>query len=79
MSAAILQALGLSSTQSGTYLGQGEWAGPGNGGSLTPVNPATGEAIATVSATTAAEYDTIVERAQAAYQIWRTTPAPLRG
>jgi aldehyde dehydrogenase (NAD+) len=79
MSAAILQALGLSSTQSGTYLGAGEWAAPGNGGSLAPVNPATGEVIATVSATTADEYDTIVERAQAAWQVWRTTPAPVRG
>jgi aldehyde dehydrogenase (NAD+) len=79
MSAKILAALGLSTTESGTYLGRGEWAATTGAGSLSPVNPATGEVIATVQATSAADYETIVQRAQEAYAVWRTTPAPRRG
>ncbi|MEO7066824.1 MAG: aldehyde dehydrogenase family protein [Rhodanobacter sp.] len=79
MSHAILTALGLSSEQSGTYLGQGEWSKTTDAGALQPVNPATGEVIATVHASSAADYAVLVERAQASFKIWRTTPAPRRG
>ena len=79
MSGKILAALGLSANESGTYLGRGEWAGSTGAGTLSPVNPATGEVIATVQATSAADYETIVQRAQEAFAIWRTTPAPRRG
>ncbi|QWT20717.1 aldehyde dehydrogenase family protein [Bacillus sp. NP157] len=79
MSAKILQALGLAETESGTYLGRGEWAATKAAGTLSPVNPATGEVIATVNATSAADYETIVQRAQEAFEVWRTTPAPRRG
>src|SRR6187402_3622735 len=74
MSAKILAALGLNTTESGTYLGRGEWASGSGAGTLSPVNPATGEVIATVQATSAADYETIVQRAQEAYAVWRTTP-----
>ncbi len=79
MSHAILSALGLDGDQSGTYLGQGEWSTTTDAGSLQPVNPATGEVIATVHASSAADYEVIVQRAQAAFKVWRTTPAPQRG
>jgi aldehyde dehydrogenase (NAD+) len=79
MSAAILKALSLSAVESGSYLGQGEWSKTTDAGKLEPVNPATGEVIAAVNATGKADYETIIERAQAAYAIWRTTPAPRRG
>lgn len=79
MSHAILTALGLSNEQSGTYLGQGEWSKTTDAGALQPVNPATGEVIATVHASSAADYAVLVERAQASFKIWRTTPAPRRG
>ncbi|KAG9580253.1 hypothetical protein KCV01_g15821, partial [Aureobasidium melanogenum] len=79
MSAKILEALGLKSTESGTYLGRGEWAGTTDAGTLSPVNPATGEVIATVQASSAADYETIVQRAQEAFAVWRNTPAPRRG
>jgi aldehyde dehydrogenase (NAD+) len=79
MSHQILKALGLGNEQSGSYLGQGEWADTTGAGTLQPVNPATGEIIATVHATSAADYETIVQRAQAAFKLWRTTPAPRRG
>ncbi|HUH56566.1 MAG TPA: aldehyde dehydrogenase family protein, partial [Rhodanobacter sp.] len=79
MSHAILKSLGLDQTLSGTYLGQGEWSAVTDAGTLQPVNPATGEVIASVPATSAADYERIIERAQAAFRIWRTTPAPQRG
>ncbi|MHB1271605.1 MAG: L-piperidine-6-carboxylate dehydrogenase [Rhodanobacter sp.] len=79
MSHAILKSLGLGNELSGTYLGQGEWSKTTDAGTLQSVNPATGEVIATVHASSAADYETIVKRAQAAFKVWRTTPAPLRG
>jgi aldehyde dehydrogenase (NAD+) len=79
MSHEILKALGLTGEQSGTYLGNGEWSKTTNAGTLQPLNPATGEVIGTVHASSAADYETIVTRAQEAFKVWRTTPAPQRG
>ena len=79
MSHEILTALGLGNTQSGSYLGRGEWSKTTDAGALNPVNPATGEVIASVHASSAADYDVIVKRAQEAFKVWRTTPAPRRG
>src|SRR5487761_309385 len=79
MSHAILTALGLDGDQSGSYLGQGEWSGTTDAGALQPVNPDTGEVLGTVHASSAADYEVIVKRAQAAFKVWRTTPAPQRG
>src|SRR5690606_27502507 len=76
---AVLTALGLSDNESGTYLGNGEWSKTDDAGVLEPVNPATGEVLARVRASSQADYETIVERAQAAFRVWRTTPAPRRG
>ncbi|MBK8285502.1 MAG: aldehyde dehydrogenase family protein [Ahniella sp.] len=75
----ILKSLGLGADNSGTYLGNGEWAKTQDAGVLEPVNPATGEVIARVHASSLSDYETIVERAQAAFKVWRTTPAPRRG
>ena len=79
MSADILKALGLDKTNSGSYLGKGEWSKTTNAGVVQSVNPATNEVIAEVHASSQADYDTIVKRAQEAFEIWRTTPAPRRG
>ena len=46
---------------------------------LEPINPSTNEVIARVHASSAADYETIVKRAQAAFAVWKTTPAPRRG
>ena len=75
----VLSALGLGATESGTYLGNGEWSKTSDAGVIEPVNPSNGEVLARVQASSQADYDTIVERAQAAFKIWRTTPAPRRG
>ncbi|MEP7043903.1 MAG: aldehyde dehydrogenase family protein [Dokdonella sp.] len=79
MSAPLLKALGLGQTNSGTYLGHGEWSKTTDAGLVQSVNPSTNEVIADVHASSASDYETLVARAQAAFAIWRTTPAPRRG
>ena len=79
MSASLLQSLGLSATNSGTYLGQGRWSEATGAGVLHPTNPTTGEVIAEVQATSEAEYEAVIARALAVFQEWRTVPAPRRG
>ncbi|MEQ1512985.1 MAG: aldehyde dehydrogenase family protein [Lysobacteraceae bacterium] len=75
----VLTALGLGASESGTYLGHGEWSKTSDAGVLEPINPTTGEVLGRVMASSQADYDVIVERAQAAFKTWRTTPAPRRG
>lgn len=75
----VLTALGLTTEESGTYLGNGEWSDTAGARMIEPVNPTTGEVLGRVSASSQADYALIVERAQAAFKIWRTTPAPRRG
>ncbi len=79
MSAPILKALGLTETNSGTYLGHGEWSKTDDAGVLESINPSNHAVIARVHASSAADYETIVKRAQEAFKLWRTTPAPRRG
>ncbi|MBP6627603.1 MAG: aldehyde dehydrogenase family protein [Arenimonas sp.] len=75
----VLLALGLTDNESGTYLGRGEWSTTRDAGVIEPVNPSTGEVLGRVYASSQADYDLILERAQAAFAVWRTTPAPKRG
>jgi aldehyde dehydrogenase (NAD+) len=75
----VLAALGLSDNESGTYLGHGEWSKTTDAGVIEPVNPSNGEVLGRVHASSAADYDVILERAQASFKVWRTTPAPRRG
>src|SRR5690606_23402451 len=75
----ILKQLGLSAVNSGTYLGNGEWSTTTDAGVIESINPTTNQPIATVHASSESDYETIVARAQAAFAIWRTTPAPRRG
>ncbi|GHA70146.1 L-piperidine-6-carboxylate dehydrogenase [Cognatilysobacter bugurensis] len=79
MTHSVLTALGLTELESGTYLGGGEWSTTGGAGLVESVSPTDGQVLARVNATTQAEYETIVERAQAAFKVWRQTPAPRRG
>ncbi len=75
----VLTALGLSGNESGTYLGRGEWSTTHEAGVIEPINPSTGEILARVQASSKADYEIILERAQAAFKVWRSTPAPKRG
>ena len=78
MSADLLKALGLGPTNSGTFLGNGEWSTTTGAGLLESVNPTTGKVIATVEATSDADYETIVARAQAAFMRAPSLPSPVR-
>ena len=75
----VLTALGLSENESGTYLGRGEWSATRDAGVIEPINPSTGDILARVQASSEADYEIILERAQAAFKVWRSTPAPKRG
>lgn len=75
----VLTALGLTDNESGTYLGNGEWSRTRDAGVIEPINPSTGEVLARVHASNSADYDILLERAQAAFKMWRTVPAPKRG
>src|SRR5215472_16398363 len=79
MSAAILKALGLAGTESGTYLGNDEWSKTADAGTIEVVNPSTHEIVGRVHASSAADYERIVQRAQDSFKVWRATPAPKRG
>jgi len=75
----VLAALGLTDNESGTYLGRGEWSKTRDAGVIEPINPSTGEVLGKVYASSEADYAIILERAEAAFKVWRTTPAPKRG
>ncbi len=75
----VLTALALGDTESGTYLGQGEWATTSDAGTIASTSPTDGSVLARVHASSAADYESIVARAQAAFAVWRKTPAPRRG
>jgi len=79
MSHPVLRALEIAPPVPGTWLGQGEWSATTDAGALVPVNPTTGEALGKVWASSPADYERLVERAQAAFTLWRATPAPRRG
>ena len=79
MSHHILTSLNLEASNSGSYLGQGQWSKTSDAGIVKSVNPSNNETIAEVHASSDADYERIVERAQSAFKTWRTTPAPLRG
>src|ERR1051326_7763267 len=73
--ASTLKALQLSETNPGAFCG--EWLGSGK--LLKSVSPIDGRVLGSVRTATPAEYERVVQRAQAAFQRWQTVPAPKRG
>jgi len=74
----ILQRLGLSDDNPGTWLGSNSLEDK-SAPLIESVSPANGEVIASVRSTTLAEYDTLIAHAQESFQSWRKVPAPARG
>ncbi|RLA23957.1 MAG: aldehyde dehydrogenase family protein, partial [Gammaproteobacteria bacterium] len=74
----ILDRLGLAETNPGTWLGSTALEDD-SAELIESFNPATGELIASVRATTPAEYEQLIEKAREAYAQWRKIPAPARG
>jgi aldehyde dehydrogenase (NAD+) len=75
----VLTTLGLNTENSGTYLGASEWSETRDAGLLESINPATGQTIARCFASSEADYEKIIQRAQDAFKQWRLIPAPRRG
>ena len=71
-----LKKLGLKQANHGTSTGL---ESVGSRKSLKSVSPVDGAVIGSVSVTTAEQYEAVIEKAQAAFQVWRATPAPKRG
>lgn len=72
-----LEALGLTSTNSGVFTGLHHWKG--NGASLDSVSPVDGKVIASTHYATADDYNKVVATAEAAFKTWNKMPAPKRG
>src|SRR5438270_3367353 len=71
----VLAKLGIASTNPGVF--EGEWSGSGK--LLESISPVDGKLLAKVRTATPAEYDRVLERAQAAFKTWQQVPAPKRG
>jgi len=74
----ILDTLDLGDQNPGTWLGKEALASDG-ADVIDSINPATGARIASVTATTADEYEQVIRAAQSAFLEWRKVPAPVRG
>jgi aldehyde dehydrogenase (NAD+) len=68
--------LGIQAENLGTSTGQNFFS---NGDLFASFSPVDGKEIAKVQATTADDYNRVVEAAQEAYKSWRLMPAPKRG
>lgn len=71
----ILQRLGLDDRNPGGFCG--EWIASGE--EVPSVSPIDGRPLARVRRVTVEDYEKILRSAQAAFQKWRVTPAPVRG
>jgi aldehyde dehydrogenase (NAD+) len=75
---AILDSLGLEAVNPGTWYGS-DSSEDVSAPLIESINPSNGEVIASVRATTAEEYEYVIQQAQAAFLEWRKIPAPVRG
>ncbi|WP_223668896.1 L-piperidine-6-carboxylate dehydrogenase [Kangiella shandongensis] len=73
-----LKELGIEAVNQSASWGEG-YTDTQDAGVIESINPATGELIAKVNATSTADYDKVMQEAEAAFAEWRMVPAPLRG
>ena len=71
-----LKALGLNDKNNGTSTGL---ASEGSGQRIESYSPVDGSLIGAVTVTTKEQYEAVVNKAQEAFKVWRTWPAPQRG
>ncbi len=71
----LLRKLGLEQVNRGVF--NGTWMG--SDAKLDSISPIDGKLIASVTQATPEEYEKTITAAQAAFEKWRTTPAPKRG
>jgi len=75
----VLQRLGLAAVNAGTWAADGGWLADERAPLIDSVNPANGEVLARVRATTPAQYEQLMASARAVAAAWRAVPAPKRG
>jgi aldehyde dehydrogenase (NAD+) len=75
----VLANLGLESVNPGTWSSRGGWLSDPSARRVDSVNPATGEVIASVLATTPSQYEQLMSAAHEVALAWRSVPAPKRG
>jgi aldehyde dehydrogenase (NAD+) len=75
----LFEALGIKSVNPGACTGPDGWISDPNGKKLVSYNPTTGEELAQVIQAGPAVYEQVSAAAQAAFQTWRSLPAPKRG
>ena len=74
----ILETLGIEAENAGTWFGA-EIIETSKGAAIQSLNPTTGEVLASVRDTSAADYETLIGKCQQSAAKWREVPAPLRG
>lgn len=77
VSTSFLKKLGIKKQNSGVSTGSKWFAGKGD--VLESYSPVDGRLIGKINAASEAEYNKVVDKAQKAFQEWRTWPAPKRG
>jgi aldehyde dehydrogenase (NAD+) len=75
---AILEKLGIEAVNDGTWFGD-KSVSDDSASLIESSNPATDELIASVRATTMAQYEDVIAKAQESFITWRAVPAPVRG
>jgi aldehyde dehydrogenase (NAD+) len=75
----VLANLGLEAVNPGTWSADGGWLTDPAAQRVDSVNPATGNVIASVLATTPAQYEQVMASARQVALEWRSVPAPKRG
>ncbi len=75
----LFDTLKLSAQNSGASSGSHFWSAYKSEGEIVSINPATGQAIASVYRASSKDYEHIIAEAQQAFLKWRQLPAPKRG
>jgi aldehyde dehydrogenase (NAD+) len=75
----VLEHLGITALNGGTWSGSAGWSEDAGGALIDAVNPATGTLLARVRGASAADYERVLRDAVAAAAAWRRVPAPKRG
>jgi aldehyde dehydrogenase (NAD+) len=75
----LLETLDLEPVNAGTWASQGGWLADDSAPLIESVNPASGQVIGAVRATTAVQYEQVIDSARAVAAEWRRVPAPKRG
>jgi aldehyde dehydrogenase (NAD+) len=76
---AILDRLGLTDVNAGTYAASGGWLDDERAPLIDSVNPASGAVIARVRGSTADQYEQVMRSAREVARAWARVPAPKRG